>query len=142
MADAASAERTIPLNKTAFERLAKAKRRGETFSDVVVRLTSLKLSGLQKRGEGEITTSDGRVLQVRIDEDLCLGAESCVILAPEVFALDESQLGGRKVGRKPLGLLEVEDGTVDGDKIIRAAKSCPYQAIFVRDARTSEQVSP
>jgi ferredoxin len=82
------------------------------------------------------------VLQVRIEEDLCLGAESCAILAPEVFSLDETELGGRKVGGQPLGLLEVEDGTVDSEKIIRAAKSCPYQAISVRDARTSEQVCP
>jgi ferredoxin len=142
LASTAFAERTIPLNKKAFERLEKAKREGETFSDVVLRLTSLKLTGLQKRGEGEITTSDGRVLQVRIEEDLCLGAESCAILAPEVFSLDETELGGRKVGGQPLGLLEVEDGTVDSEKIIRAAKSCPYQAISVRDARTSEQVCP
>lgn len=142
MANTAFAERTIPLNNKAFDRLEKAKREGETFSDVVLRLTSLKLTGLQKRGEGEITTSDGRELQVRIDEDLCLGAESCAILAPEVFALDQSQLGGRKVGGQPLGLLDVDAGTVSSDKIIRAAKSCPYQAIFVRDAETSEQISP
>jgi len=122
--------------------LESAKREGETFSEVVLRLTSLKLIGLQKRGEAEIKTSDGMSLSIRVDEDSCMGAESCAILAPEVFSLDQSQLGGNKRHGAPLGVMEVEDGTVGSDKIIRAAKSCPYQAIFVRDVQTREQLSP
>ena len=87
----------------------------------------------------EILTSDDMTLSVSVDQDLCMGAESCVGIAPEVFSLDENQLG-RRTSTEPLGMIEVEEGTVDSDKIIRAAKSCPYKAIHVRDAKTDDQL--
>jgi ferredoxin/predicted CopG family antitoxin len=142
LASAVGGERTIPLSEPAYDRLRRAKREGETFSEVVKRLSSTKLLGLQKRGEAEITTSGGRKLLIRIDQASCLGAESCAILAPEVFALDESQLGGNKRSGEPLGLMDVEEGIVDSEKIIRAGRSCPYQAIFISDAQSSERICP
>ncbi len=135
-------ENTIKLSDKAYATLLKAKKVGESFSDVVIRLASTKLTGLQKRGEKEIVTSDDRRLAVAINQDLCVGAESCVTLAPEVFALDESQLGGPRWDTEPLGMREVEERTVDSERIVRAARSCPYQAITVRDAETGEQVVP
>ena len=135
-------EKTIALSSRAYERLARARREGENFSDVVLRLSSTKLFGLQKRGENEIVTSDNRKLVVRIEQDLCLGAESCVTLAPEVFALDESQLGGSRKEAEPLGMMDVEQKSVESERIIRAAMSCPYQAIIIRDAETGEQICP
>ena len=66
----------------------------ETISDVVIRLSGTKIAGLQRRREKEITTSDGRQLVVRIDQDKFAGAESCVQTAPSVLALDQSDLGG------------------------------------------------
>lgn len=138
----ATDERTVGLSERAYQRLVRAKKEGESFSNVILRLSSTKLFGLQKRGENEIKTSDGRRLVVRIEQDLCLGAESCATLAPEVFALDESHLGGFKRGAEPLGMMEVDEGTVESERIIRAAKSCPYQAIIIRDADTGEQVCP
>lgn len=135
-------EKTIALSSRAYERLARARREGENFSDVVLRLSSTKLFGLQKRGENEILTSDDRKLVVSIDQDLCLGAESCVTLAPEVFALDESQLGGSRKEAEPLGMMDVEQKSVESERMIRAAMSCPYQAIIIRDAETGEQICP
>lgn len=135
-------EKTIALSSRAYERLARARREGENFSDVVLRLSSTKLFGLQKRGDNEIVTSDNRKLVVRIEQDLCLGAESCVTLAPEVFALDESQLGGSRKEAEPLGMMDVEQKSVESERIIRAAMSCPYQAIIIRDAETGEQICP
>jgi ferredoxin/predicted CopG family antitoxin len=134
-------ERRITLSDRVYQRLTKAMGEGETFDDVIMRLTSTKLFGLRRRGEVEILTSDDRTLSVSVDQDLCMGAESCVGIAPEVFALDENQLG-RRTSTEPLGMIEVEERTVDSDKIIRAAKSCPYKAIRVRDAKTDDQLSP
>jgi len=134
-------ERRITLSNRVYQRLTKAMGEGETFDDVIMRLTSTKLFGLRRRGEVEILTSDDRTLSVSVDQDLCMGAESCVGIAPEVFSLDENQLG-RRTSTEPLGMMEVEEGTVDSDKIIRAAKSCPYKAIRVRDAKTDDQLCP
>ena len=134
-------ERRITLSDRVYQRLTKAMGEGETFDDVIMRLTSTKLFGLRRRGEMEILTSDDRTLSVSVDQDLCMGAESCVGIAPEVFSLDENQLG-RRTSTEPLGMMEVEEGTVDSDKIIRAARSCPYKAIRVRDAKTDDQLSP
>ena len=134
-------ERRITLSDRVYQRLTRAMGEGETFDDVIMRLTSTKLLGLRRRGEMEILTSDDRNLSVSVDQDLCMGAESCVGIAPEVFSLDENQLG-RRTSTEPLGMLEVEEGTVDSDKIIRAAKSCPYKAIRVRDAKTDDQLCP
>ncbi len=138
----ATGEKTITLSSRAYERLARARKEGENFSDVILRLSSTKLFGLQKRGENEIMTSDDKKIVVGIDQDLCLGAESCVTLAPEVFALDESQLGARRKETEPLGMIDVEEKSVESEKIIRAAMSCPYRAIIIHDAATGAQICP
>ena len=133
-------ERAINLNDKAFEKLTRAKREEETYSDVVIRLTSTKLEGLQRRGEKVVATSDGRRLGIRIEQGKCSGAESCVTLAPEVFALDPTQLG--RTHNEPLGVRDVMEKQVDSETIIRAAKSCPYGAIYVRDMDTGEEICP
>ena len=134
-------ERKIEVSKKAFDRLSWAKKGDETFSDVIVRLTSTKLEGLQRRGEKEILTSDDKKLVLSIDQGKCMGAESCVALAPEVFALDESNLGFGSPG-EPLGIRDVMEKEVDSETIIRSALSCPYMAIFVKNADTEEQIVP
>ncbi len=134
-------ERRITLSDRVYQRLTKAMGEGESLDDVIMRLTSIGLFGLQRRGEMEILTADDMTLTVEVDQDLCMGAESCVALAPEVFSLDETQLG-RRTGSEPLGMMEVEEGTVESDRIIRAAKSCPYRAIQVRDKKSDEPLAP
>lgn len=134
-------ERNIELSDRVYQRLLRAKGEDETISDVIMRLISTKLFGLQRRGEKEIITSDDKTLSVSIDQDLCMGAESCVSLAPEVFSLDESQLG-RRTSFEPLGMIDVDERTVDSEKIVRAAKSCPYKAISVRDKKTEDHLAP
>lgn len=135
----AKEDKVVPLSQKAYDRLNRAKKEGESFSDVIMRLSSTKLFGLQRRGEMDIVTSDRKKLQVVINQDLCLGAESCATLLPEVFALDDTQLGGFKRGAEPLGMMEVEEGTVDSESVIRAAQSCPYKSISVRDLATGEE---
>jgi len=70
------------------------------------------------------------------------GAMSCVALAPEVFALDPSQLGLRRERDEPLGMRDVMEGEVASEDLLRAAQSCPYEAIHVKDAETGEEILP
>ncbi len=65
-----------------------------------------------------------------------MGAESCVIVAPSVFSLDVNQLGLFRRGNQPLGMRDVAERTVRSETIVLAAKSCPYKAIYVKDAET------
>ena len=136
-----SEDETVGLNSKAYVILVKARKKGETFSDVIIRLTSTKLAGLQKRGENEILSSDGKRLAVSVEQDLCLGAESCVSVAPTVFALDPHSLGLTRKETEPLGMMEVPEMSVDSETILRAAESCPYKAIHVRDLETGEELS-
>ena len=133
-------ERTITLDEKTHERLMRAMRVGESFSDVIIRLTETKVTALQQRGEREITTSDDRRLFVRIDQSKCAGAESCVMVAPPVFSLDTRQLGLGRKGTEPLGMRDVAERTVDSETILLAANSCPYRAIYVKDARSGEEL--
>jgi ferredoxin len=128
----------VDLNEIAFQRLNWAKKEGETYSDVILRLISTKLDGLQRRGEKEVVTTDNRRLVINVDQEKCLGAESCSALAPLVFALDISHF---KDGA-PLAMREVMDRTVDSETIVRAAVSCPYKAIFVKDVESNEELAP
>lgn len=137
-----SEPRTIEINQKAFERLTWAKKTDEDYSDVIIRLTTTKLDGLQRRGEKEIRTSDNKRLILKIDQGRCMGAESCVAIAPNVFALDESNLGFGGSEHAPLAMRDVMEGEVDSDTVIEAARSCPYKAIFIRDSDTGEEIFP
>ncbi len=44
----------------AYTRLKEAMKKGEDFSDVIIRMTETKVTGLQRRGEKEIIISDER----------------------------------------------------------------------------------
>lgn len=138
--EATTGNRTILVNAKAFDKLTWAKRKDEDYSDVILRLVSTKLDGLQRRGEKEIVTSDNRRLILSIEQNLCMGAESCVRLAPEVFALDDTRLRGRDY--EPLAMRDVMDREVPSEKIIAAAQTCPYKSIKVIDAETGEQIFP
>jgi ferredoxin len=107
-----------------------------------MRLISTTLEGLQRRGEMEVVTSDNKRLSVRIDQDRCLGAMSCVAEAPQLFALDTSQLGVDRRGDEPLVMKEVMEGELDSELLLRAAQSCPYQAIRVKDVDKGEELFP
>ena len=61
-------------------------------------------------------------IKVRIDRSLCIGAASCVAIAPEVFQLDEE-------GKAYL----LDANSTAAQTIIEAAKGCPVAAIFIED---------
>lgn len=61
-------------------------------------------------------------LEVEVDQGLCIGAQRCVYLAPEIF-----EMGGD-------GFAHVKLGSSDGleEQIIQVARQCPNYAILVR----------
>ncbi len=63
-----------------------------------------------------------RVAKIVIDRDLCIGAASCVTIAPGVFQLDEENKA-----------YVVNPEGADNDTIILAAQSCPTKAILLYD---------
>lgn len=76
-------------------------------------------------------------IRVKVDPDLCIGAASCVTIAPETFQLNEENKalvydhGTEPDGRTYERWLEVTDD--EKENIILAAQSCPTLAIFIFD---------
>lgn len=68
---------------------------------------------------------------VTVDRNLCIGAASCVAVAPKTFALDNEA----KAIILPTANEEVPQTILD------AAKACPVAAIIVHD-ETGKQIFP
>lgn len=61
-------------------------------------------------------------MKVKVDRNLCIGAGTCTVIAPEVFELDDE-----------LKAVVKDPGGAPDDKILDAAKSCPVLAIILED---------
>lgn len=72
-----------------------------------------------------------KVGKLEIDRDLCIGAASCVAIAPDAWEIDAENKA----------VLKKEWRTHDDQTLIDAAKSCPTNAIFVYDEQ-GEQIYP
>ena len=73
-----------------------------------------------------------------IDRNLCIGAASCIAVAPGTFELDPDNKAvlRRKSGAASSDKTErgdLEDQVIDDETLLLAAKSCPTQAILVYD---------
>ncbi len=68
--------------------------------------------------------------KVKVIRDLCIGAASCVAIAPKVFELDGE---AKAVVLKP--------DTDTDENILASAQSCPVNAIIVED-ENGQQVWP
>lgn len=68
---------------------------------------------------------------MRIDRDLCIGAATCIALAPKAWALDDEA--------KAI-ILDTADQESD-QSLLDAAKSCPVMAIFITD-QNGKQLYP
>ncbi|MBI4129901.1 ferredoxin [Candidatus Roizmanbacteria bacterium] len=78
-----------------------------------------------------VTTSDGKKVTVKIDRNLCIGAASCVAVAPKMFALDN----------EAKAIVLDTAGEESFQAAVDAAKSCPVAAIFIVDEQ-GNQVYP
>lgn len=75
-------------------------------------------------------------ITVKVDPDLCIGAASCVTVAPEFFILNQDNKAlvldpAVPATREFSRTVEVTEG--QKETIILAAQSCPTLAIFVYD---------
>ena len=78
-----------------------------------------------------------KIGKITVDRNLCIGAASCVAVAPGVFELDGEN---KAVIQKADGTLDsgpVEYGVLrekaDMDMLLLAAQSCPTHAIILHD---------
>ena len=84
-------------------------------------------------------------LTLKVDPDLCIGAASCVTVAPEFFQMNEENKayvldhGTEPTARTYERVIEV---TADEqENILLAAQSCPTLAIFIFD-ESGKQLFP
>lgn len=75
-----------------------------------------------------ITTSDGKKVTVTIDRNLCIGAATCVAVAPKMFALDN----------EAKAILLSTSGEESLQSAMDAAKSCPVAAISIKDEQGNQ----
>lgn len=68
---------------------------------------------------------------MRIDRNLCIGAATCIAIAPKAWTLDDEA--------KAI-ILDTADQETD-DNLIAAAKACPVMAIFITD-QEGKQIYP
>lgn len=68
--------------------------------------------------------------KVKVLRSKCIGAASCVAIAPKVFGLDDQNLA-----------YVISEDELDDIKLL-AAQSCPTAAIVVEEIETGKQVWP
>lgn len=87
-------------------------------------------NGVTKDTNGNLSKNIGKY-KVEVIREKCIGAASCVAIAPKVFDLDEEQIA----------IILDPHGEDDQTKLL-AAQSCPTAAIIVTDTETGQQVWP
>ncbi|MBI2641361.1 ferredoxin [Candidatus Roizmanbacteria bacterium] len=70
-------------------------------------------------------------LKVKVDRDLCIGAATCVAIAPKTFVLDSEA--------KAIVLTTADEESPE--TIIESAKGCPVAAIIIEDEK-GERIFP
>lgn len=84
-------------------------------------------------------------LHIKVDPDLCIGAASCVTIAPETFQLNaENKADVLDHGQAPDGAKYerwVEVTQDEKENMILAAQSCPTLAVYIFD-ESGKQLFP
>ncbi len=70
-------------------------------------------------------------LMVKIDRLICVGFESCVEVAPDLFQMDE----------EGIAIFTSDTNEVDKETVLEACKECPVDALVVLDA-SGNQLHP
>jgi ferredoxin/uncharacterized protein YuzE len=98
--------------------------------------------GVKMPSERQATAEESEGgMKVEVDADKCLGFGSCVIVAPDVFRLDERPGKGVFRSQAKLDVLD-QAGGKDFENLLIAAQSCPTQAITIIDRKTGKRVYP
>ncbi len=69
---------------------------------------------------------------IRIDRSLCIGAATCVALAPKAYSLDQ----------EAKAIILDSAGEEPDDALMNAAKGCPVAAITIIENSTGKQIFP
>lgn len=77
--------------------------------------------------ETGVRSEDKEYRKVVIDRDACIGAASCIAVAPGTFQLDDENLA-----------FLVDPDAHDDETLLLAAQSCPTNAIIVYDAQGNQ----
>ncbi len=64
----------------------------------------------------------GKIRRIVVDRQACIGAQSCVVVAPGVFQMDDGNLA-----------YVTDPDSTDEDTIMMAAQVCPVLAIYLYD---------
>lgn len=67
----------------------------------------------------------GKIKKIIVDRPACIGARSCVLVAPKTFQMDEENLAY---------ILPDDQSYEDDETQLLAAQSCPVLAIHLYDA--------
>ena len=70
-------------------------------------------------------------LMVKIDRLICVGFETCVEVAPDLFQMDE----------EGIAIFTSDRNDVDKEMVLEACKECPVDALVVLDA-SGNQLHP
>lgn len=81
------------------------------------------------RPSGPIKLKNGWTIAV--DRDLCIGAATCAAIAPSAYAMDDEA--------KAVIVDTIDEEAAEA--IIAGAKSCPVDAIIIRD-KTGKKIYP
>jgi ferredoxin len=71
-----------------------------------------------------------KISKIVIDRDLCIGAATCVTIAPGTFQMDDENKA-----------ILVDLHGDDAETVLMGAESCPTKAIFLYD-ENGEQIYP
>lgn len=75
---------------------------------------------------------DQDIWEVVVDRNLCIGAGTCVAIAPNTFILDDDSKA-----------IILETADKDGKEVILdSAKGCPVAAILIKNKKTGENIYP
>lgn len=79
-----------------------------------------------KESSEGVRNGSGKIRKIVIDRTACIGAQSCVVIAPRTFQMDEENLA-----------YVVDPDSHDEETILLAAQSCPVLAIklFGKDGK-------
>ena len=88
------------------------------------------LGNAQGKVQDSVAAKPLRIGKIVVDRNLCIGAASCVAVAPGVFELDSENKA----------VVYNAEGA-DAETILLAAKSCPTMAIIVFDPE-GKQIYP
>lgn len=76
-------------------------------------------------------TKKVRKWTIKVDRNLCIGAASCIAVAPKAYELDDEAIAVIK---------ETADQETD-ETLLDSAKSCPVAAIIIED-ENGKQIYP